>query len=52
MFASDESEKVISYLNHVLDGNIPELNYSFAKEVAQKVKLKIENEKKVHISVA
>lgn len=52
LFFSNETHKVLSYLNKIIEGNIEDLNYPFAKEVASKVKFKIENEKEAHISVA
>jgi ABC-type nitrate/sulfonate/bicarbonate transport system ATPase subunit len=45
MYASDENEKVITYLGKVINGEIVQLNYPLAKEVANKVKEKINNEK-------
>lgn len=52
LYASDEIGKVQDYLLNVIVGEIEELNYPFAREVAQKLKRKIENEKKVDIPVA
>lgn len=45
LYHSNETTKVLNYLNDVVEGKIEQLDYPFAKEVAQKVKEKIENEK-------
>lgn len=56
MYASSETEKVISYLTQVENGEIGGLNYELAKEVAQKVKekvkAKIKNEKQDTLHIA
>lgn len=52
MYASSEIDKVLKYLESVINGEIKQLNFSFAKDVAQRVKIKIKNEKKHIISVA
>jgi hypothetical protein len=49
MYASSKTEEVINYLCKVINGEIAQLNYPLAKEVAKevliKVKEKINNEK-------
>ncbi|MCB0753654.1 MAG: ATP-binding cassette domain-containing protein, partial [Ignavibacteriae bacterium] len=45
MYASSETERVLNYLEEVMNGKIEQLNYPLAKEVAQKVAAKMKNEK-------
>jgi ABC-type nitrate/sulfonate/bicarbonate transport system ATPase subunit len=45
LYHSSETNKVLNYLDNVIEGKIEQLDYPFAKEVAQKVKEKIKNEK-------
>jgi len=52
LYHSNETTKVLNYLNDVVEGKIEQLDYPFAKEVAQKVKGKIENEKLDAIHIA
>ena len=51
MYASSETERVLNYLEEVMNGKIEQLNYPLAKEVAQKVAAKMKNEKQdtIHI---
>jgi NitT/TauT family transport system ATP-binding protein len=45
MYASSETENVLQYLVNVENGNVEQLNYPLAKEVARQVRVKIKNEK-------
>lgn len=47
MYASSENEKVIQYLEEVLEGKIEQLSYPLAKEVAGQVKKKIQQKMEV-----
>ena len=52
LYASSEKEKVLDFLYEVKKGKIMQLNYSLAREVAEKVFLKIGNEKQDSIYIA
>lgn len=52
LYYSSETTKVLNYLDNVIEGKIEQLDYSFAKEVAQKIKEKIKNEKVDAIHIA
>lgn len=52
LYHSSETIKVLNYLDAVIEGKIDQLDYPFAKEVAQKVKEKIKNEKVDAIHIA
>lgn len=45
IYASSENERVLKYLEDVINGKIEQLNYPLAKEVAKQVIAKIKNEK-------
>lgn len=52
LYHSNETEKVLSYLEEVKSGKIEPLDYPLAKEVALKVEEKIKNEKMDAVSIA
>jgi len=52
LYHSSETTKVLNYFDNVIEGKIEQLDYPFAKEVAQKVKEKIKNEKVDAIHIA
>lgn len=51
LYAIRELPETVEYLDLVIDGNVKNLDYQFAKEVAEKIKDKI-NEKVVAVSIA
>lgn len=52
MYASSENEKVIKYLEDVINGEIIQLNNSQAKEVAEIIKSMVKNAKQDSIHIA
>ncbi len=52
MYASSETDKVLQYLEDVVNGKVEQLNYPLAKEVAQQVTAKIKNEKQDTLHIA
>ncbi len=52
MYASSEIEQVLQYLEDTENGNISQLNYPLAKDVARQVKTKIKNEKQDTLHIA
>jgi len=52
MFHSTETDRVLTYLGEVAEGKVEQLDYAFARTVAQKIKQRIEDETPNTIRVA